>query len=463
MPSTTSPTGFDPLHYIDLVDGQFYPGGTTSADLDGAFDNINNIQKSNHLCVFFHGGLVSRSEGLDTASYLIGDYTDEGRAYPFFFIWNSGVLNALNFGLLDAVKKKMQRYENPLFAIIAIYTFGIVARKIKAALDNKRLRLPARGKQLATLARAYDQAWSKRAGAQLGCSQRELDQFVSFIVNREKNLPVGRRMFKRKNLLGLKNPLARICYRLNTKHPAHHHGLYTTIIEELLIAAELAAIVRNEIWLKLVGSIDRSFESGNTAGGTAFVNHLIRSWTKNPTLRVTLIGHSMGSIYIQRMIKALDARLPVGSTAQVEVIFLAAAISFAQMNETLSEFGKRVSRLRVFALDDRTESSYFEVPPIYDKSLLYIVSSLCEDDQNADKPLVGMQRYWTDYYDNDIDEIKKFIGKREVWAPTKPNAPPGWRSQPFPDFWKSKHGQFPKELCTRASEREILKNGFRPY
>ena len=202
MPLTASPTDFDPLHlhHIDLWEGQFYPGGTTSDDLIRAFDNFQASKLNNHLCVFFHGGLVSRSEGLDTASRLIGEYTNAG-AYPFFFIWNSG--------LLDALKSKMQPYDNPLFWIIVNFTFRIVARKIKAALDNKRLRLPARGrslKQLATLARAYDQAWGKRAGAQLGCSQRELDQFARFIANAEKALPVGRRMFNRANLSAPKIP-----------------------------------------------------------------------------------------------------------------------------------------------------------------------------------------------------------------------------------------------------------------
>jgi hypothetical protein len=242
--------------------------------------------------------------------------------------------------------------------------------------------------------------------------------------------------------------------------------VYTTIIEELFIAAPLAASVR-KIWLQLVRSIDRSFESGSTAGGTAFVDHLCNSWTNNPTLRVTLIGHSMGSIYIQRMIEALNARLPEGSTAQLEVILLAAAISFARMNACLSVLRKRVSGLRVFALNSRAEC-YPEIPPIYDKSLLYIVSSLCENDQNADKPLVGMEHYWCGYWsgtlpyirDPDIRAVINFIGKKEVWAPTK-NAPPGWRSRVIAKG--SRHGKFPKEPCTRASEREILKNGFRPY
>jgi hypothetical protein len=454
MPLTASPTDFDPLHlhHIDLWEGQFYPGGTTSDDLIRAFDNFQTSKLNNHLCVFFHGGLVSRSEGLDTASRLIGDYTNAG-AYPFFFIWNSG--------LLDALKSKMQQYDNPLFWIIVNFTFRIVARKIKAALDNKRLRPPAKGrslKQLATLARAYDQAWGKRAGAQLGCSQRELDQFARFIANAEKALPVGRRMFTRANLFGPENPLARILYRLNT---GHDHWVYTTIIEELLIAAELAAFVRNKIWLQMVSFIDRSFKSGSTAGGTAFVDHLCNSWANNPTLRVTLIGHSMGSIYVQRMIEALNARLPEGSTAQLEVILLAAAISFARMNATLSVLRKRVSGLRVFALNSMAEC-YPEIPPIYDKSLLYIVSSLCENDQNADKPLVGMKRYWDGYWsgmppyirDPDIHAVINLIGKREVWAPTKQNAPPGWRSR------AKKHGKFPTEPCTKASVCDIITNGF---
>jgi hypothetical protein len=120
------------------------------------------------------------------------------------------------------------------------------------------------------------------------------------------------------------------------------------------------------------------------------------------------------------MIEALNARLPEGSTAQLEVILLAAAISFARMNACLSVLRKRVSGLRVFALNSRAEC-YPEIPPIYDKSLLYIVSSLCENDQNADKPLVGMEHYWCGYWsgtlpyirDPDIRAVINFIGKKK--------------------------------------------------
>jgi hypothetical protein len=79
-----------------------------------------------------------------------------------------------------------------------------------------------------------------------------------------------------------------------------------------------------------------------------------------------------------------------------------------------------------------------------------------------------MKHYWDGYWcgklpyirDPDIRAVINFIGKREVWAPTK-HAPPGWRSGVVAKG--SRHGQFPKERFTRASVREILTNGFKPY
>jgi hypothetical protein len=235
--------------------------------------------------------------------------------------------------------------------------------------------------QLAELGRAYDEAWAKRAGAQLGCSQRELEQFARFVLNAEKAVPVKRRRLK---LTRPSDVYARIIERFNT---GHDHGLYTTTLEEWLIEFGLGRF-GSRTWRTMQRFIRNSFGARVKAGGTAFVGHLCDVWKKAPKTRVTLIGHSAGSIYVQRMIEALNARLPVGSPAQLEIILLAPAISFARMNAGLSVLRKRVRGLRVFALKDEIESSYFEVWP-YDKSLLYIVSSLCERDPYADKPLVA--------------------------------------------------------------------------
>jgi hypothetical protein len=55
---TASP---DPEHEIDLKGGKFEK--TSQADLQGAFEKFA-ATGSNHLCVFFHGGLVSRDSWL---------------------------------------------------------------------------------------------------------------------------------------------------------------------------------------------------------------------------------------------------------------------------------------------------------------------------------------------------------------------------------------------------------------
>jgi hypothetical protein len=201
--------------------------------------------------------------------------------------------------------------------------------------------------------------------------------------------------------------------------------------------------------------IDLAFAPAPRAGGTVFLEKLKKAWTELPNLRVTLIGHSAGAIYVQRFIEALDASF--GPQQAVEVITLAAAISFERMVQGLSALQRRLSAVRVFGLSDRREGGYWEVPFIYNKSLLYIVSSLCEGDPEADKPLLGMRRYWSGlkpYNQHDIKVITKFIESRRVWSPTSKTAKPGYRSN------ATRHGTFPEDDETNESVCYALKKGF---
>jgi hypothetical protein len=312
-------TGVDKLHYTDLEYGKF--SRTTAQDLTNAFINFDKSNQREHLCGFFHGGLTSRDEALKTAGCLIDGYTKAG-AYPFFFIWNSDLFHVL--------QENIQSYaKHPFFVTVVNHTVRIVARKISAALDKQgSLKIQQRAapqtlEELASFAKRYDRAWAKRAGTQLGCSSSELDQFAKFLLNAEKALPVKFRRFKREKLQGDQNPIARIIHRFNT---GHDHGLYTTVIEELLIALRLDEL-GSKVWREMQTFIEDSFEPVPDAGATAFLEHLCAVWEGRPTLRVTLIGHSAGAIYVQRMVEALQARLPEGSTLEVEVILLAAQIS----------------------------------------------------------------------------------------------------------------------------------------
>jgi hypothetical protein len=446
----------DPNHDIDLSGGKFCQ--TNATELSQAFAKFVD-SGSTHLCVFFHGGLVSRAQGLKSAASLIKGYTEAG-AYPFFFIWNSD--------LLTVIKEKLKHYEDDAaYVDAANLSAKTVARKVAETLGPKLAGagIP-RGFQilgprldLRTLAKAvkpYDRAWSRSVGLQLSVTQPELDAFEDALQRIDRVRGRRQGMFAIGRIRGARNPLGRVIQRLNS---GHGHGIFTTVIEELYIAIGVADDFAKPLWDEMKLDIDQAFTDDDLAGGSAFLEELRRAWDQIPNLRVTVIGHSAGSIYVQRFIEALDAATWSQSKHTVEVITLAAAVSFERMVTGLLALQRRVAVIRVFGMNNFREGNYWEVPFIYNKSLLYIVCSLCEADPEADRPLLGMQRYWSGSrpYDQPfIKAITEFIGARQaVWSPTSAAAAPGYRSN------AARHGGFPEEDLTNKSVCYALRNGVR--
>jgi hypothetical protein len=80
-------------HYLDLEDGKF--AGTTKADLDHLFETLAGDPDRGKLVIHFHGGNVSRAEGISNARRLFPFYRAAG-AYPVFFVWNCGIRDVIN-------------------------------------------------------------------------------------------------------------------------------------------------------------------------------------------------------------------------------------------------------------------------------------------------------------------------------------------------------------------------------
>ncbi|GLQ98660.1 hypothetical protein GCM10007863_30800 [Dyella mobilis] len=448
----------DCLHRIDLEGGTFKE--TTPKDLKHAFANLMETG-SVHLCVFFHGGLVDRAQGLKTATTLMQPYADSG-TYPFFFIWNSGPW--------DVFKEIIEGCaSDPVFVAAVNQGVFTVANKMAMTVDRqyfpkKSLKPIPEGTppmplgELAEFAKPYDRVWSKQVGAQLSVSHQELNEFSDFLATQRASA----RKAKASNLNWKKTQRADLLlWKIIQRFNSHHdHGLYTTVFEETFMAAGLGKFTK-KIWDQMKVDVDKAFRDDPKAGGTAFIQQLKEAWAANPKLKVTLLGHSAGGIYVQRFIEALDAALGA-SRQQVEVITFASAISFERTMQGLDALKRRVSALRAFALTDAAESGYWEIKGVYDKSLLYIVSSLCEGDPDEDRPLVGMRRYWSrnpPYQQPYIDPVIRFIAPipdttRTVWSPTGSDAKPGCRSD------AKNHGDFPIEPITERSTRYALAKGF---
>ncbi len=441
-------------NHIDLRKGKFEK--TSADDLAQAFVEFEKSKK-NHLCVFFHGGLVSRAEGQAQAAELMPGYANAG-AYPFFFIWNSDLWTALS--------KPTRKYSrNIVFRRVVEQHLVFIAATMLRALapeDSRqhplwaiatlpRAAAPLPLTTLAAFGRIADSVWVRRSArvslnvrpAELRAFERQLAQDPS--IRAHGGLLDNKTRFTVQKGEGL---VRRVIRRFRK---GRDHGLYTTIVEELLRIAGADRLCAS-VWENIQSFIDDSFNPNANKvrwGGTAFVENLAASWDKD--MRLTLVAHSAGAIYVGRMLTEI-AKLP--QDIKADVVLVAAGISFEKLGASIDLFK---NKFRFFALKDEYEGGYPEIPPLYDKSLLYFVSALCERDRYMDREMVGMQRYWCGKGPYDTRPVRRITSKippaARVWSPTGPVAPPGFRAK------AEEHGGFAEETETDGSVQDFLKNG----
>ncbi|HKE39097.1 MAG TPA: hypothetical protein VKG21_04600 [Casimicrobiaceae bacterium] len=452
--SSPAPTTRD---YIDLLHGKF--DWTTPAQLEDAFAAFK-ASKTNHLAVFFHGGLVNRSEGLGQAQRLIDGYRKAG-AYPFFFIWNSGLLTALEAALLpfadNLVIRRVVERHLVFFTRLLDDTLKLKTHEgdvLRAIGNLPRDTPPRRLTLLGALGRVVDSIWLPRrhdvALPDPDLWRQKIDAFEKDLETDVAGLGDLSDGLKFTADIGSKI-LRRLWERFRS---GHDHGLYTSLIEEVGVAIGLDAAL-GKLWGTMKTDIDQAFLPDPAVyGGTAFLQGLTE--VSDANTRLTLIGHSGGSVYIDRMLRAIDAKkLPIDIKA--DVVFIAAALSFDELAATISSgvFARRVRNYRLFALKNECEAGYWQVPGVYDKSLLYLLSALCEFDPDEDKPLVGMQRYWSEASPYTVPNILTVTGTippaARVWSRTDPLAPPGFRASAV------KHEGFAEEPKTNESVGEFLR------
>jgi hypothetical protein len=201
------------------------------------------------------------------------------------------------------------------------------------------------------------------------------------------------------------------------------HGLYTTCVEEICRELYLDAI-GEWFWTQMKNDTADTFSPGEAnepRGGSTLVQALAAevstaAKTGRPLPKISIVAHSAGSIWTCHFLKALDDSRQSGempaSFRLHKLIFLAPACTSALFARTLELHAARplFAEFRMFALDDSLESGYWEAPPLYPRSLLYMVSGMFES--TVDEPLLGMQRYLIDtkvFNEADIRAIRTFL------------------------------------------------------
>lgn len=266
------------------------------------------------------------------------------------------------------------------------------------------------------------------------------------------------------------------------------HGLYATCVEEAVRAFKIAGSGANE-WGKALQWNRMKQDTADAFGpeedihaGTALLARLGRAIAGGMKLdRITLVGHSTGAIYIAHWLARAADYLP--AALKHDVVFLAPAISFDLWARTLRAHGGRIGGFRMFAMhdgaerDDQVWGNDHEIEGgedwrryVYPSSLLYLVSGILESRRDAsgewhdeaDVPLVGMQRYFTlaGVYGEgngfgDVDEVRDWLAAQPqaaVWSVASGQAPGH-------NCTSIDHGAFDDDPATLDSLRHIATHG----
>ena len=482
-----------PEHYLDLAAGKF--NLTSAGDLAQLFVAIRRSPAKDHLVIHFHGGLVSRATAELAAEGLMPSYI-AGGAYPVFFFWRSDLWTTLSKNLDEIaqepvfkrlVKRMVQlalsklkdytgaRSGGPLPLIseealpddptsLAEYTASREPDNAKVAgvalteMQIDQVETELETDEVLQIESSAIAEWVApvstdpnviaRAGSGVPVAPRPtlMSQKVRDELAKEQSKPGARAglftaaVLVKHAIVILKRVIERFAHRRD-------HGLYTTIVEEVLRELyfdSLGALA----WVLMKNDTRDAFGSDvQVFGGTAFLAELKKWW--QPGYRLTLVGHSTGAIYIGNFLEHGDALLDPG--VKFDVVFLAPACSFEFMATKLSVFERRVDRIIVFGLKDERERGYWEVPALYPASLLYLVSGLFEE-PTVDMPLVGMQRYFSGaepYTNPEIAAVAKYLRQKCIWALAE--------GAPGPNCGAARHGGFDADPITRASLTEFLK------
>lgn len=262
-------------------------------------------------------------------------------------------------------------------------------------------------------------------------------------------------------------------------HGHRDHGLYTTVVEELLRELYVAS-VGGVVWNIMKQDTADTWvpTPGEARGGEHFLRALAALGDDRPK-KIVLVGHSTGAVFINEMLKATrklrdSGELPA-DFAYTGVLFLAPACTFTSFAEALPREGEPpvFHDFRMFTMDDVTERADVLVPVIYLHSLLYFVSGVVEREDDgssaADLPIVGLARFHSpgehDPYVElpGVAAVREFVQGKVAWSPSQADALPGFTADAihhggFDDTEPDKKGVTRRMVVD--SVRHLLQHGW---
>ena len=450
-----------------------------------------------------HGGLVNKAAGQEIASRLIPEYTAAG-VYPIVLVWETGIIETLTNNLstiaseaifqkvrnrvVKMVKRKFSQgagdrsgnqlpQDAAIAEILAIEDAKAHPEALRAndpappsglteLSDFEKLQLESElGYDLELITEVErvsqgllteDEIEAQRASRSAvvrgsTASLMDPEALEAYVVRPEPNARgiISTASFIKAVVLIAANVIKRYL-------TGRDHGFHATIVEEILRALYIGNAGKF-VWSSMKADGINHFKGGGDFAGTAVLEDLATHLAAAPETRITLVGHSAGSIFASAFIQAADAVFP--AETKLDVIYLAPAATMELTARTLADHVSRIRNFRMFAMTDENERKDVlvdKLPYFYPSSLLYLVSGLFEDE--TDTPITGMQRFhdanrFSAASYPHIQTIREFMNGHIIWSVSSDGG--NGRNSSSID-----HGAFDNDAPTLASLRFLLSNGF---
>lgn len=490
-----------PGNYLTVHRGVF--DDTTPAQLDAAFSAYEADASKQRLVLNFHGGLVDRHSGLNTANILYKEY-ESASAYPLFFIWESGILDVLRDVLSEIGREtSFNRFKTLIAGFLQAYyqPEGQISPQASIDLTISEQQLAHLAVEnidetrLATMPPPPDEAFAAFAASveRDPIVARELDIIAATaiapltIMPQSAGIPTvrasGRTLMSPSVVAAIAaqraeraafqpfgldalipsgfvagGAVASIAERVIQRFRAgRDHGITCTLVEEIIRAFYLTN-AGQAVWQSMKTSTAAAFGAGPQYAGTAVMQRLVALFDRNVKPNFTLFGHSAGSIYICNFLAAADAAFGTRDV-KFDVVFMAPAATDTLFAKTLGSYAHRLGGFRCFTMHDAFETADQLVGPVYPRSLLYFISG-CLEGESGDEPLVGMERFCTAgaFSDPlkfpDVKTVRDFL-----YAPGRTFFSETGAGRPGETTMSHHHGGFPTDVATNDSNRALLENG----
>jgi hypothetical protein len=416
------------LNYCTSRLGAFDETGrfpTTSHDMATTMAAYAKVSEKTDLALFFHGGLLSRADGVNLAKRLQSRFPEPaatqaaGRnVYPYSFVWESGLLDELLRNLPEIVSDIVfQRILSIVAATArtilnaqqppAVPTMSTILPTTAAVAGNFAPGVAPTAAQIDEVQRAVENdPLIRTAKARVAATRSSLlspEILAAIAAEEQQTVRLG--------ILALKAGvvLSQMIHRFSF---GRDHGFHETLIEEILRAYYLVN-AGFATWTEAKAGAAAAFSPDPASYvGTNMVRELVKMFDAKKRPRVALVAHGAGALYVCPFLAAMDSELlgkSYGPDIRFDVIVLAPAVRVDVWSAMSERYGHMIGDFRMFSMLDAQErndallrragepaaSPANEIlGQIYRRSLLYFTSGVLED-EDGDTPLLGMVRFFS--------------------------------------------------------------------